>query len=51
MDNDTLVRIGRKHSKEEIIEAFYMAREAGFDNINMDIILDCLVKIQRMYLI
>ncbi|HOA79873.1 MAG TPA: coproporphyrinogen dehydrogenase HemZ [Defluviitaleaceae bacterium] len=39
MDNDTLVRIGRKHSKEEIIEAFYMAREAGFDNINMDIIL------------
>jgi len=39
MDNETLVRIGRKHNKEDIIKAFYMARELGFDNINMDLIL------------
>ncbi len=33
-----LENIGRKHSPEMTIEAFRMARESGFDNINMDFI-------------
>ena len=31
--------IGRRHSPEQILSAFGMARDAGMDNINMDIIL------------
>ena len=33
-----LENIGRKHSPEMTVEAFRMARNAGFDNINMDFI-------------
>ena len=33
-----LENIGRKHSPEMTVEAFRMARDAGFDNINMDFI-------------
>ena len=36
---ETLDLIGRKHSMESVIERFYEARELGFDNINMDLIL------------
>ena len=39
MKQATLDLIGRRHTVEEICETFYMARELGFDNINMDIIL------------
>lgn len=39
MNDDTLKRIGRCHSTADIIEKFHMARDAGFDNINMDMIL------------
>ena len=39
MNDDTLRIIGRNHTSQDIKRAFYMAREAGFDNINMDIIL------------
>ena len=39
MNQKTLDLIGRRHTVEETREAFYLAREAGFDNINMDIIL------------
>ncbi|SFG54124.1 coproporphyrinogen III oxidase family protein [Oribacterium sp. WCC10] len=35
----TLDLIGRKHSVESVIEKYLLAREVGFDNINMDIIL------------
>ena len=35
----TLDLIGRKATAAETVEAFKMARELGFDNINMDIIL------------
>ncbi len=35
----TLDLIGRKHSVEQFFEAFAMAREAGFSQINTDIIL------------
>ena len=39
MNQETLDLIGRKHTVEETREAFFMAREAGFDNINMDLIV------------
>lgn len=39
MKQDTLRLIGRQHTVEQVEEAFQMARQAGFDNINMDIIL------------
>ena len=39
MNDETLKLIGRTHSSEEIIEKFQMARELGFDDINMDIII------------
>lgn len=39
MKEETLQRIGRKHTVEQVREAFWMAREAGFDNINMDMIV------------
>lgn len=39
MHDETLKIIGRRHSVEDTISAFKMARNAGFDNINMDIIL------------
>ncbi|MCM1264212.1 MAG: coproporphyrinogen dehydrogenase HemZ [Butyrivibrio sp.] len=39
MKEDTLKLIGRRHTVEQVVEAFNMARETGFDNINMDIIL------------
>lgn len=38
MNDETLSRIGRKHSVEMFSEAFKIAREAGFDNINTDLI-------------
>jgi oxygen-independent coproporphyrinogen-3 oxidase len=39
MQQKTLDLIGRRHSVEEIIEAFHLARETGHQNINMDIII------------
>lgn len=39
MNQKTLDLIGRRHTVEQIEEAFFMARELGFDHINMDIIL------------
>lgn len=39
MNQETLQCIGRCHTVEQTIEAFYMARKAGFTNINMDLIL------------
>ena len=38
MQQKTLDIIGRRHTVEQVYEAFHMARELGFDNINMDII-------------
>ena len=35
---DVLKAIGRNHTPEMTEKAFFMAREAGFDNINMDFI-------------
>ncbi len=39
MKQSTLELIGRKHTVRQTIEAFNMARENGFDNINMDLII------------
>lgn len=39
MQQRTLDLIGRKHTVEDVYEAFKNAREMGFDNINMDLIL------------
>ncbi|MCM1026908.1 MAG: coproporphyrinogen dehydrogenase HemZ [Roseburia sp.] len=39
MNQTTLDLIGRRASVEQVEEAFAMARAAGFDNINMDLIL------------
>ncbi|MCI2049155.1 MAG: coproporphyrinogen dehydrogenase HemZ [Lachnospiraceae bacterium] len=39
MNDRTLQLIGRRHTAAQVIDAFHLAREAGFDNINMDIIL------------
>ncbi len=38
MNQATLDLIGRRHTVGEVAEKFAMAREAGFDNINMDLI-------------
>lgn len=38
MNDETLKIIGRAHNSEQTRQAFAMAREAGFDNINMDLI-------------
>ena len=38
MVQKTLDIIGRKHTVEQTIEAFKLARSLGFDNINMDLI-------------
>ena len=39
MSDETLRLIGRRHTVAQLIEAFDLARQEGFDNINMDIIL------------
>lgn len=39
MQQKTLDLIGRKHTVEQTIEAFRLARHVGFDNINMDLII------------
>ena len=38
MNPEVLKVIGRRHTTEEIIEAFHLARSFGFENINMDLI-------------
>ncbi|AKA71995.1 coproporphyrinogen III oxidase [Clostridium scatologenes] len=39
MNDDTLKLIGRKHTVKDVIDKFKMAREFGFNHINMDIIV------------
>lgn len=39
MKQETLDLIGRRHTVEQVEEAFHLARRVGFTNINMDIIL------------
>ena len=39
MKQATLDLIGRRHTVEDVKEKFLLARELGFDNINMDLIV------------
>ncbi len=39
MQDRTLEAVGRKHSVADVLRVFAEARERGFDNINMDLIL------------
>jgi coproporphyrinogen dehydrogenase HemZ len=39
MNQETLDLVGRSHTVEEVINVYNVAREIGFDNINMDVIL------------
>ena len=39
MNQNTLDRIGRSHTAEDVTRAFHLARELGFDSINMDLIV------------
>ncbi len=39
MNDDTLKLIGRRHTVSQVKDAFALARECGFDNINMDLII------------
>ena len=39
MKQETLDIIGRRHTVEQTIESFKLAREVGIENINMDLIL------------
>ena len=36
-DNRELKILGRIHTWEEFLESYHLAREAGFDNINVDL--------------
>ena len=38
MNDNVLLNIGRRHTAQQAIESFKIARECGFDNINMDLI-------------
>ena len=38
MQQKTLDIVGRKHTVQEVKDIFHLARELGFDNINMDLI-------------
>lgn len=38
MNEEVLKNIGRRHTPDEIVDAYNMAREIGFENINMDLI-------------
>ena len=39
MNDSTLKIIGRKHNSKDIIKSYYLAREIGFNTINMDLII------------
>lgn len=38
MNDEVLTAIGRRHTAQDTIDAFNLARKIGFDNINMDLI-------------
>lgn len=38
LNDNVLINIGRKHTANEAIEKYQLARSLGFDNINMDLI-------------
>ncbi len=49
MNDSTLERIGRAHTAGQVVQAFRMAREAGFRNINMDVIAGLPYETEEMF--
>ena len=51
MHNDVLRAIGRRHTAQDVVEAFHLAQRLGFSNINADLIVglpgDDLTSFQR----
>lgn len=39
LQDNVLENIGRRHTAQQTVDAFHLAREAGFTNINMDLIV------------
>lgn len=39
MNDETLINIGRRHSVEDIVSTYKLAKKLGFDCINMDLII------------
>lgn len=39
MNDKTLQLIGRKHNAEDIVKTYYLAKDIGFNTINMDLII------------
>ncbi len=37
-NDDVLKAVGRRHTAQDVVDAYHMAREVGFDCINMDLI-------------
>lgn len=50
MQAETLQKIGREHTPDEVRRAFSLAREAGFSNINMDLIAGLSDETPEMFL-
>ncbi len=38
LNDAVLEKIGRRHTRQQAVDAYLLAREVGFDNINMDLI-------------
>lgn len=49
MNDETLVKIGRKHSVSDIYKSFETARNIGFSNINMDLIAGLPDEVPEMF--
>ncbi|WP_330375456.1 coproporphyrinogen dehydrogenase HemZ [Inediibacterium massiliense] len=39
MNDETLIKIGRHHKVQDIIDTYHMANQIGFESINMDLII------------
>lgn len=49
MQAETLQKIGRQHTPDEVKKAFSLAREVGFSNINMDLIAGLIDETPEMF--
>lgn len=47
MSDKVLEAVGRRHTARQTVEAYEQAVKAGFDDINMDLIADCLRMMRR----
>lgn len=49
LNNETLEKIGRRHSAEDFFKCFYEARDVGFFNINTDLIAGLPGEVPEMF--